>query len=166
MTKNVGSDHWKDNLGSLGCGLHTQTMSPIFRGCSPDVLICPERDLSCTSRIVSLASRVDSSARNCKPCNCFVSLSLCAERCTDVLRGSGWARTGKQISLDERRGARPKTRLKGERPSVDTAGVILLANEISVRRLDHSGAEVLVDLILSSTVRVLCWDSHSPFVLG
>lgn len=60
------------------------------------------------------------------------------------------------MSVADKRGDRPNTRLKGERLSADREGVIFEAKEISVRILDHSGADGRVHLIFNSTVRVLC----------
>ena len=70
------------------------------------------------------------------------------------------------MSFADRRGLRPKTRLNGDNLSAVSAVVILTANDISVRRFDHSGAQSLVERIFNSVVNVLCCDSQSPFVRG
>lgn len=70
------------------------------------------------------------------------------------------------MSFADSLGARPNTKLNGDRLSRDSAGVMLLAKDISVRRFDHSGAELLVDRVFNSEVNVLCWDSHNPLVRG
>ena len=63
---------------------------------------------------------------------------------------TGAARTGKQMLSADKRGFLPKTRLNGDSASAVRDGVIFIANEISVSRFDHSGAEGLEHRILSS----------------
>ena len=70
------------------------------------------------------------------------------------------------MSVGDSRGARPNTKLNGDSRSAVAAGVIFMANEISVSRFDQSGAEGLDERIRSSVVSVLCWDSHNPLVRG
>lgn len=70
------------------------------------------------------------------------------------------------MSLAKSLGDLPNTRLNGDSLSADNDGVILEANEISVSRLDHCGADFLADRIFYSEVSVLCCDSHSPLVRG
>lgn len=48
------------------------------------------------------------------------------------------------------------TRLNGERRSIVLEGVMFITKEISVIRLNHSGADGLDHRIHISTVRVLC----------
>ena len=62
---------------------------------------------------------------------------------------------GKHMSLADNLGDRPNTRLNGDKLSRVGAGVMLLAKEISVSRLDHSGADLRVERVLSSEVRTL-----------
>ena len=77
-------------------------------------------------------------------------------RASECPGAMGEARTGKQISSAAKRGFLPNTRLNGERLSAVRDGVMFMANEISVSRLDHSGADGLELRILNSMVRVLC----------
>ena len=60
------------------------------------------------------------------------------------------------MSLADNRGFLPKTRLNGDRPSADFAGVILDANYISVSSAAQTGADGLELRIFNSYVNVLC----------
>ena len=142
------------------------TMFPSFKDGGGLLFMLPALCESCFSRSVSLDPLEASSALNRKPCNMFrCNLSNC-RLCSGMLTGKGADFTGKQISVADNLGARPNTRLKGDKRSAVFEGVMLEAKEISVRILDHSGAAARELLIFNSTVRVLCCDSHNPLVRG